>query len=73
LIYTDGGNTYEGVVSFISPLAEFTPKSVQTEDLRTDLVYRFRIILNTHDSMIKQGMPVTIEFAEFSDLKADMH
>lgn len=61
-IYTDSGSQYEGVVSFISPLAEFTPKSVQTEDLRTDLVYRFRIILNNHDDKIKQGMPVTIEF-----------
>lgn len=61
LIYTDSANTYEGVVSFISPLAEFTPKSVQTEDLRTDLVYRFRIILNSYDDMIKQGMPVTIK------------
>ncbi len=67
-IYTDSGKTYEGVVSFISPLAEFTPKSVQTEDLRTDLVYRFRITLNSYDDMIKQGMPVTIKF---SDLKTN--
>lgn len=69
LIYTDSGNIYEGVVSFISPLAEFTPKSVQTQDLRTDLVYRFRITLNSYDDMIKQGMPVTIKFP---DLKTDM-
>jgi len=64
LVYTDSGNVYEGVVSFISPLAEFTPKSVQTEDLRTDLVYRFRITLNSHDEMLKQGMPVTIKFPD---------
>lgn len=64
LVYTDSkhGKAYEGVVSFISPLAEFTPKSVQTEELRTDLVYRFRIILKEHDDMIRQGMPVTITF-----------
>ena len=62
LVYTDSGGRYKGVVSFISPLAEFTPKSVQTEELRTDLVYRFRIILHSYDTMIKQGMPVTIEF-----------
>lgn len=68
LVYTDSGKTYEGVVSFISPLAEFTPKSVQTEDLRTDLVYRFRINLSSYDDMIKQGMPVTIKFP---DLKID--
>lgn len=64
LVYTDSGSSYKGVVSFISPLAEFTPKSVQTEDLRTDLVYRFRIILNSYDDMIKQGMPVTIKFPD---------
>jgi len=67
-VTTDSGQKYEGVVSYISPLAEFTPKSVQTEDLRTDLVYRFRIILNQYDDMIKQGMPVTITFP---DLKTD--
>lgn len=68
LVYTDSNNKYEGKVSFISPLAEFTPKSVQTEDLRTDLVYRFRIVLNQYDDMIKQGMPVSIKFP---DLKTD--
>jgi HlyD family secretion protein len=64
LVYTDSrkGKAYEGTVSFISPLAEFTPKNVQTEELRTDLVYRFRIILKEYDEMIRQGMPVTIEF-----------
>jgi len=67
-VYTDsnGGKAYEGKVSFISPLAEFTPKSVQTEDLRTDLVYRFRIVLNTYDDRIKQGMPVTILFPDLT-------
>ncbi|WP_373073142.1 efflux RND transporter periplasmic adaptor subunit [Sulfurimonas sp.] len=61
-IYTDNGQTYEGRVSFISPIAEFTPKTVQTEELRTDLVYRFRIVLDNYDDSIKQGMPVTITF-----------
>ncbi len=69
-VYTDSraGKPYEGIVSFISPLAEFTPKNVQTEELRTDLVYRFRIILKKHDEMIRQGMPVTIIFP---DLKTE--
>lgn len=68
LVYTDSNKAkaYEGVVSFISPLAEFTPKNVQTEELRTDLVYRFRIILKEHDDMIRQGMPVTITFPNLS-------
>lgn len=70
LVYTDNNKekAYHGEVSFISPLAEFTPKSVQTEDLRTDLVYRFRIVLDKYDEMIKQGMPVSIKF---TDLKTD--
>ncbi|WP_121627618.1 HlyD family efflux transporter periplasmic adaptor subunit [Poseidonibacter antarcticus] len=63
-ISTDSNKSYEGVVSFISPLAEFTPKTVQTEDLRTDLVYRFRIVLKNVDNDLKQGMPVTISFPE---------
>jgi HlyD family secretion protein len=65
-IYTDSNTKYEGVVSFISPLAEFTPKTVQTEDLRTDLVYRFRIVLKNVDDNLKQGMPVTIRFPEIN-------
>lgn len=64
VITNDSNKTYEGVVSFISPLAEFTPKTVQTEDLRTDLVYRFRIIVKNVDDNLKQGMPVTITFPE---------
>lgn len=61
-IKTDSGHTYTGRVSFISPLAEFTPKTVQTEELRTDLVYRFRIVLESYDDSVKQGMPVTVTF-----------
>ena len=64
VVTTDSNKTYDGVVSFISPLAEFTPKTVQTEDLRTDLVYRFRIVLKDVDESLKQGMPVTISFPE---------
>lgn len=60
-IHTDaaGGKTYHGTVGFISPLAEFTPKSVETPALRTDLVYRLRIIVSDPDSGLRQGMPVT--------------
>ncbi|RXJ93943.1 hemolysin secretion protein D [Malaciobacter molluscorum] len=67
-IYTDSSNkVYKATVSFISSIAEFTPKSVQTEDLRTDLVYRFRLILNNYDDTIRQGMPVTIKFDNFKE------
>lgn len=64
VVWSDFGKNYRGKVSFISPIAEFTPKTVQTEDLRTELVYRFRIILQHFDDTIKQGMPVTITLAQ---------
>lgn len=51
---------YRGHVGFISPTAEFTPKTVQTEELRTELVYRVRVIVENPDSRLRQGMPVTV-------------
>jgi HlyD family secretion protein len=51
---------YRATVGFISPVAEFTPKSVETPDLRTDLVYRLRIIVDNADLGLRQGMPVTV-------------
>lgn len=54
---------YQGQIGFISPRAEFTPKTVETTDLRTDLVYRLRIVIDNADADtgLRQGMPVTIE------------
>lgn len=62
-IYTDtqGGRIYHGHIGFISPVAEFTPKTVETTQLRTDLVYRIRIIADNPDEFLKQGMPVTVK------------
>jgi len=56
------GHTYIGKVGFISPMAEFTPKTVETTALRTDLVYRLRIYVDEPDSGLRQGMPVTVKF-----------
>ena len=53
--------TYQGQIGFISPRAEFTPKTVETTDLRTDLVYRLRIVVTNADAALRQGMPMTIE------------
>ncbi|WP_440517377.1 efflux RND transporter periplasmic adaptor subunit, partial [Serratia sarumanii] len=65
-IYTDGrpGKPYHGKIGFVSPTAEFTPKSVETPDLRTDLVYRLRVIVTDADDALRQGMPVTLRFAK---------
>lgn len=59
-IKTDSGFECEGQVGFISPQAEFTPKNVETQSLRTDLVYRLRIIVDNPRNTLRQGMPVTI-------------
>jgi HlyD family secretion protein len=61
VVYTDslGQKAYQGHIGFISPVAEFTPKTVETTQLRTDLVYRLRIIVDNPDRTLKQGMPVT--------------
>lgn len=53
--------TYHGQIGFISPRAEFTPKTVETTELRTDLVYRLRIVVSDADPALRQGMPVTVE------------
>ena len=54
------GKQYAGSVGFISPDAEFTPKTVQTEQVRDDLVYRIRVIAGDPDNVFRQGMPVTV-------------
>lgn len=63
LLYTDAqpGRAYEGQVGFVSPRAEFTPKSVETPDLRTGLVYQIRVVVTRPDSRLRQGMPVTVK------------
>ncbi len=61
-VLTDGGKAYEGRVGFISPQAEFTPKTVETADIRTTLVYRLRIVVEGEGAVaLNQGAPVTVE------------
>jgi HlyD family secretion protein len=50
----------DGWIGFISPVAEFTPKNVQTEDLRTSLVYEVRVFVNDKDDTLRLGMPATV-------------
>ena len=51
-----------GQVGYISDTAEFTPKSVETEDLRTSLVYEVRIYVTDPDNVLRLGMPATVTF-----------
>ena len=61
-VHTDSSDTvYQGQIGFISPRAEFTPKTVETTDLRTDLVYRLRVVVTDADDGLRQGMPVTVD------------
>jgi HlyD family secretion protein len=60
-ITTDSEEIYTGQIGFISPVAEFTPKTVETTQLRTDLVYRLRVYAENPDCYLKQGMPVTVK------------
>ena len=61
-VTSDGqpGHAYRGQVGYVAAQAEFTPKNVETTELRTSLVYRFRVVVDAPDSALRQGMPVTI-------------
>jgi HlyD family secretion protein len=59
-VTTDNGKSYHGQIGYVSPAAEFTPKTVETPELRTQLVYRIRVRVTDPDSGVRQGMPVTI-------------
>jgi HlyD family secretion protein len=48
---------YDGVVTWISPKSEFTPKNVQTRESRVDLVYAVKITLPNPEGIFKIGMP----------------
>jgi HlyD family secretion protein len=61
-IITDGrpDRPYHGRIGYVSPAAEFTPKTVETPELRTQLVYRIRVRVTDPDANIRQGQDVTI-------------
>ena len=52
--------TYEGWVGYISPTAEFTPKSVETPEVRTELVYQVRVYACNPRNELRLGMPATV-------------
>jgi len=52
-----------GKVGYISSVAEFTPKSVQTEELRTSLVYEVRVLVEDPNNQLRLGQPATVTFA----------
>jgi membrane fusion protein YbhG len=54
------GKVFKGSLSFISPVAEFTPKTVETRELRTDLVYRIKVDVDNAAGLLKIGMPADV-------------
>jgi len=52
--------SYEGWIGFISPKAEFTPKSVETREVRTSLVHQVRVFACNPQDELRLGMPATV-------------
>ncbi len=52
---------FDGWVGYISPTAEFTPRNVETPDLRTRLVYQVRIYVCNPQNKLRLGMPATVQ------------
>jgi multidrug resistance efflux pump len=62
-VYVDAYNSevFEGTVSFIAHEAEFTPRNVQTQEERVNLVFAVKISLDNADHRLKPGMPADAE------------
>jgi HlyD family secretion protein len=54
------GRSFPGWVGFISPTAEFTPKSVETPELRSSLVYELRVFVQDPKDELRLGSPATV-------------
>lgn len=69
VIHTDSfpNKQYRGWIGYISPTAEFTPKNVETETLRTRLVYQARVFVCNPEDELRLGMPATVSI----DLKQE--
>lgn len=68
---TPGAPVFKGRVGFISPVAEFTPKTVETTALRTDLVYRIRVYAEDGHKGLRQGMPVTVKLLRETEIEPE--
>jgi HlyD family secretion protein len=64
-VSTDGApkQSYKGWIGFISSEAEFTPKTVQTTELRTSLVYEVRVFVVDPNDDLRLGMPATVRIS----------
>ncbi len=60
---SEPGKAIAGRVGYVSSVAEFTPKTVQTEELRTSLVYEVRVLAEDREDRLRLGMPATVRLA----------
>lgn len=61
-ISEDKQKSYHGTITWISDKAEFTPKTIQTQDERQNLVYAVKIAVTNTDGIIKIGMYGDVDF-----------
>jgi len=54
------GHVYHGWIGYLSPTAEFTPKTVETPELRTALVYQLRVYVFDAQGELRLGMPASV-------------
>ena len=66
------GKRFDGWIGFVSSVAEFTPKPVQTEELRTKLVYEVRVFVKDPDDVLRLGMPTTVHLSLNTESAATM-
>lgn len=67
---SDPNQPINGKIGYISSVAEFTPKTVQTKEIRTTLVYEVRVYVNDPNDQLKMGQPVTVKVPLASGEKA---
>lgn len=62
-VYTDSDPNHpvEGQIGYISSTAEFTPKNVETSELRTALLYEVRVYVTDPENKLRMGMPATVK------------
>lgn len=76
-VHTDSfpDKAYAAWIGFVSPTAEFTPKSVETREVRTELVYQVRIFVCNPENQLRLGMPavVTVDLTRTAEENASGH
>ena len=64
------GRELDGWVGFVSPVAEFTPKNVETPELRTSLMYEVRVYFRDPEDALRLGMPATVSMRPARSISA---